>query len=73
MRALEASAAQHEQAVWTASYQAPQYGRKRNTDLMVTGPTLRGGSRPGSAAPYAAAPRMADDATTYVSSTTHYR
>lgn len=64
-----------ESALWNTTYQAPQYGRKRCPDLMVTGPTLRGaaagGGRPGSAAPYAA--HVADDATSYISGTTYYR
>ena len=66
-------AQQQASAVWTANYSAPQYGRKRATDLMVTGPTLRGGggsgARPGSSGAYYA--RANDDATTYVSSTTY--
>ncbi|KAG1669259.1 hypothetical protein FOA52_003296 [Chlamydomonas sp. UWO 241] len=70
MQQLEEEARHQEASVWTARHEPPQYGRKRNPDLMVTGPTLRGTSaRAGGGAPYAAA-RMADDATTYVSSTT---
>ena len=64
------------EGAWTAKYSPPQYGRKRNPDLMVTGPTLRGGggtgNRPSSAAAGGYAPRAADDATTYVSSHTSY-
>ncbi|GAX73448.1 hypothetical protein CEUSTIGMA_g900.t1 [Chlamydomonas eustigma] len=67
-------AQQQSSAVWTAKYSPPQYGRKRATDLMITGPSLRANSqgRPNSARAgggyYA---RAADDATTYVSSTTY--
>ena len=65
-------AQQQQQSAWTATYTPPAHGRKRATDLMVTGPSLRGGGggRPGSAAGYA---RANDDATTYISSTTYQR
>jgi NIMA (never in mitosis gene a)-related kinase len=60
---------------WKATYQPPQYGRRRNPELQITGPSLRtsgpgragggGGARGG----YVPA---AEDATTYVSSTSYY-
>lgn len=59
---------------WAATYTPPTHGRKRATDLMVTGPSLRGGGggRPGSAAGGGYA-RANDDATTYISSTSYAR
>jgi NIMA (never in mitosis gene a)-related kinase len=65
---------QQQASAWTANYTPPAHGRKRATDLMVTGPSLRGGggaNRPGSAAGGYA--RANDDATTYISSTTYQR
>jgi NIMA (never in mitosis gene a)-related kinase len=56
---------------WRAAYQPPQYGRRRNPELQITGPSLRsaGARGGGGRAGYAPA---ADDATTYVSSTSYY-
>ncbi|KXZ42056.1 hypothetical protein GPECTOR_214g438 [Gonium pectorale] len=59
---------------WRATYQPPQYGRRRNPELQITGPSLRstgarGGGGGGGRAGFVPA---ADDATTYVSSTTYY-
>ncbi|GFR44099.1 hypothetical protein Agub_g5259 [Astrephomene gubernaculifera] len=59
---------------WRATYQPPQYGRRRNPELQITGPSLRstgarGGGGGGGRAGYVPA---AEDATTYVSSTTYY-
>lgn len=34
---MQSMAQQQSAAVWTARYSPPQYGRKRNPDLMVTG------------------------------------
>lgn len=70
LQAAQTSAQMAASAVWGVQYSAPQYGRKRASDLMATGPTLRGGpgvGRPGSARPGGYVP-AADDATTYVSS-----
>ncbi|GLI67276.1 hypothetical protein VaNZ11_011460 [Volvox africanus] len=59
---------------WNAAYQPPQYGRRRNPELQITGPSLRtagarAGGGGGGRAGYVPA---AEDATTYVSSTTYY-
>ncbi|EFJ48588.1 flagellar autonomy 2 protein [Volvox carteri f. nagariensis] len=59
---------------WKAQYQPPQYGRRRNPELQITGPSLRsggprGGGGGGGRAGFVPA---ADDATTYVSSTSYY-
>ncbi|GLC34392.1 hypothetical protein PLESTB_000733300 [Pleodorina starrii] len=63
---------------WSAAYQPPQYGRRRNPELQITGPSLRssGGPRPGGGGGGGGARGgyvpAAEDATTYVSSTSYY-
>ncbi len=56
---------------WRATYQAPQYGRRRNPELQITGPSLRSTSARGGGGGGGYA-RAADDATSYVSSTSYY-
>ncbi|PNW81325.1 hypothetical protein CHLRE_07g351150v5 [Chlamydomonas reinhardtii] len=56
---------------WRATYQAPQYGRRRNPELQITGPSLRSTSARGAGGGGGYA-RAADDATSYVSSTSYY-
>jgi hypothetical protein len=55
--------------VWGVKPLPPQFGRKRCTDLMATGPGMRGagGARGGGHG----AARVADDATSYCS--TYYQ
>lgn len=59
---------------WRATYQPPQYGRRRCPELQITGPSLRAGSaRAGGGGGYAAA---ADDATSFATTsyaTTYHR
>ncbi|KAG2496283.1 hypothetical protein HYH03_005516 [Edaphochlamys debaryana] len=58
---------------WRANYQPPQYGRRRNPELQITGPSLRsGGATRGASARAGGYVPAADDATTYVSSTSYY-
>jgi hypothetical protein len=42
-----------EEAIWTACYQRPQFARKRATDLLVTGPSIRSAAALGTKAPQA--------------------
>ena len=59
---------------WGATYQPPQYGRRRCPELQITGPSLRGGSaRAGGGGGYVPA---ADDATSFATTsyaTTYYK
>ncbi|PNH11363.1 Serine/threonine-protein kinase Nek8 [Tetrabaena socialis] len=57
---------------WGAVYQAPQYGRRRNPELQITGPSLRSGTVRGGGGGGGGYVPAADDATTYVSSTSYY-
>jgi hypothetical protein len=59
---------EHERMVWSASLAAPQYGRRRNADLMSAGPGMRGGAPTAGGRPSSAAPPAASDATSYVTS-----
>ena len=66
---MAATSRENEEAMWSVKYSPPQYGRKRNPDLQITGPSLRGSSAGGqqhnSSGRFAG---PADDATSYVSS-----
>jgi hypothetical protein len=46
-------AKEQEEAVWTHTYAAPQYARKRCPDIMITGPSMRGLTATSSRAPQA--------------------
>lgn len=62
-------------AIWTASYERPQYARKRATDLQITGPSMRGAHTLCAKAPQAGGVYYAGSettTTTYMPPTSRY-